>query len=241
MKEEPMRNLGLVAGILLVAAVAQAQDIRTAQSGSDAVQPSTGESVHRMETRSSGSASFSSMIAYGSFSLGGEERFGPLLVVQYSPNRLSLPAVDFFGGVLFQTGTSGPVDQRDLVPLASYLAPYYSPYSNYRNDYAYRMPALSVGLAFIGADVTFYMIQGNVRPYVGFGGSLAFWSYSDQLSSTLAPDAKAGLDIHLSNALSGFAEVRRLFGVPNFLGRSLPKFDGLTSVAIGVSFAPRLR
>jgi hypothetical protein len=231
-----MKKLGLVALIVLTSVAVHAQG-SLVRSGSDA----TVESGSRLEVRTRGGSTLSSMIAYGSFSIGGEERFGPMVLIQYSPNRFSTPAIDLFGGVLFQTGTSGSVDERNSVPLASYFAPYYSPYSDYRNDYAYRMPRLSVGLGYLGADVTFYMLQGDVRPYVGFGGSLAFWSFSSQLSSTLAPDAKAGLDIHLSNSLSGFAEVRRLFGVPNLLGTSLPRFDGLTSAAVGVSFAPRLR
>jgi len=236
-----MKKLGLVALLVLASAVALAQEGGTGQPGSGTLDPSAGAAGNRREMRSPGGTTFSSMIAYGSFSVGGEDRYGPLLLLQYSPNRFSMPAIDLFGGVLFQTGSLGPYDQRDFVPVASYLAPYYSPYSNYRNDYAYRAPHLSVGLAFLGADVTFYMLQGDVRPYVGFGGSLAFWSFSSQLSSTLAPDAKAGLDIHINNSLSGFAEVRRLFGVPNLWGSSLPRFDGLTSAAIGVSFAPNLR
>lgn len=235
-----MRKLGIVSLLALVGAVALAQDTGTTQPGADASKPEAGPQVSRGQW-SHGGSTFSSMIAYGSFSVGGEARYGPTLFIQYSPDRFSTPASDLFGGVLFQTGTSGPVDQREFVPVATYLAPYYSPYSSYRNDYAYRMPRLSVGLAFLGADVTFYMLQGDVRPYVGFGGSLAFWSFSSQLSSTLAPDTKAGLDIHLNNSLSGFVEVRRLFGVPNLLGSSLPKFDGLTTAAIGLSFAPKLR
>ncbi len=224
-----MKRLGIGVLVVLLAAAAQAQEAGVAQT------------ANRLELRSRGGTVLSSMIAYGSFSVGSEERFGPMLLLQYTPNRYSFPAVDVFGGVLFQAGTSGPVNQRDFVPLASYFAPYYSPYSDYRNDYAYRMPRFSVGLGFLGADVTFYMLQGDVRPYLGIGGSLAFWSYSNQLSSTLAPDAKAGLDIHISNSLSGFAEVRRIFGVPNLIGSSLPRFDGLTSAAVGVSFAPKLR
>ena len=236
-----MRKLGLVGWLVLVATVALAQDVRPAQPVPDESHPSGEPSGNRLEMRTRGGTTFSSMVAYGSFSVGGEDRYGPLLLLQYSPNRFSMPAIDLFGGVLFQTGSSGPVDQRDFVPVASYFAPYYSPYSNYRNDYAYRTPHMSVGLAFLGADVTFYVLQGDVRPYVGLGGSLAFWSFSSRLSSTLAPDAKAGLDVHINNSLSGFAEVRRLFGVPNLLGSSLPRFDGLTSAAVGVSFAPKLR
>jgi len=180
-------------------------------------------------------------VAYGSFSLGDEERFGPVMMLQYTPNRHTFPEVEFFVGALIQTSTSGMVDTRNLVPVQSYFAPYYSPFSDYRNDNFFRSPNFSIGLAFLGSDVTFFLLEGQVRPYVSFGGSLAFWSSTNRYSGTLAPDAKAGLDVRVNSSFSGFVEVRRMFGVPNLFGWDTPKFDGLTTAAIGVSFAPRLR
>jgi hypothetical protein len=184
---------------------------------------------------------FGLSVAFGSFSLGDEERFGPVLTLQYSPNRHSFPAVDLFLGALIQTGNSGMVDPRNMVPIQSYFTPYYSPYSDYRNDNYFRSPNFSIGLAFLGTDVTFFMLEGSVRPYVGLGGSLAFWSSSNRFGGTIAPDAKAGLDVRVNSSFSGFAEVRRMFGVPNLFGWDTPRFDGLTSAAIGLSFAPKLR
>jgi hypothetical protein len=182
-----------------------------------------------------------SAVAYGSFSLGDEERFGPMITLQYTPNRHTFPAIEFFAGALIQTGTSGVVDVRNLIPVQSYFAPYYSPFSDYRNDNYFRSPNFSIGLAFLGTDVTFFLLEGQVRPYIGIGGSLAFWSYTSRFSGTIAPDAKAGLDVRVNSSFSGFVEFRRMFGVPNLFGWNTPKFDGLTSAAIGVSFAPRLR
>ncbi len=182
-----------------------------------------------------------SMIAIGSFELGDEDRFGPILIVQYSPARRSMPAIDFFAGVLVQTGSSGIINEDEYIPVASMFAPYFSPYSDYRNDNLYRMPHTSIGLAFLGADVTFYLAESDVRPYVGLGGALAFWTYSRHLSGTFAPDAKAGLSVRLGSGFSGFAEVRRMFDVPNLAGLDVPRFGGVTSAAIGMSFAPRLR
>jgi hypothetical protein len=184
---------------------------------------------------------FGSAVAYGSFSLGDEQRFGPVITLQYTPNRHTFPAIEFFAGALIQTGTSGIVDTRDLVPVQSYFASYYSPFSDYRNDNYFRSPNFSIGLAFLGSDVTFFLLEGEVRPYVGFGGSLAFWSSTNRFSGTIAPDARAGLDVRVNSSLSGFAEIRRMFGVPNLFGWNTPKFDGFTSVALGMSFAPRLR
>jgi hypothetical protein len=231
--------IGLLIGGAVGISAAQEKGIALPAAGPGQV--TTEQAAKQTDYRGKGNQTFSSMVAYGSFSVGGEDRFGPMLVVQYSPRRFSRPSIDFFGGILIQTGTSGPVDAQNYIPLASYYTPYYSYYSDYRNDNYYRMPNFSIGMGFLGADVTFYMLEGEVRPYVGFGGSLALWTYSSRLSGTVAPDAKAGLDIHLSNSLSGFAEVRRMIGVPNLLNLSGPKFDGLTSAAIGVSFAPRLR
>lgn len=230
-------------GLLLIGstAILAAQEKGIASPLAGPGQVPTAQIGKQADYRTRGSQTLSTMVAYGSFSVGGEDRFGPMLVFQYSPRRYSGPAIDFFGGVLLQTGTSGPVDGQNYIPLASYYAPYYSPYSDYRNDNYYRMPNLSIGMGFLGADVTFYMLEGEVRPYLGFGGSLALWTYSSRLGGTVAPDAKAGLSVHLNNSLSGFAEVRRMFGVPNLLNLSGPKFDGLTSAAIGISFAPRLR
>ena len=188
-----------------------------------------------------GSQEFGPSVAYGSFSLGDEERFGPVITLQYTPNRHTFPALEFFVGALIQIGQSGVVDTRELVPVQSYFAPYYSPFSDYRNDNVYRSPNFSIGLAFLGSDVTFFMLEGPVRPYVSFGGSLAFWSSTNRFSGTIAHDAKAGLDIQVNSSFSGFVEVHRMFGVPNLFGWNTPKFDGLTSAAIGMSFAPKLR
>jgi hypothetical protein len=184
---------------------------------------------------------FGSTVAYGIFSLGDEERFGPVITLQYTPNRHTFPAIEFFAGALIQTGTSGMVDTRNLIPVQAYFAPYYSPFSDYRNDNYYRSPNFSIGLAFLGSDVTFFFLEGEVRPYVSFGGSLAFWSSTNRFSGAIAPEAKAGLDVRVNSSFSAFVEVRRMFGVPNLFGWNTPKFDGLTSVALGVSFAPRLR
>ncbi len=236
-----MRTIVIILLVIGVSTILVAQETGVVSPIAGTGQVSTPQTARQTNPRRTGIQSLSAMVAYGSFSVGGEDRFGPMLVLQYSPRVPAGPAIDIFGGVLLQTGKSGLVDGQDYISLASYYAPYYSPYSNYRNENYYRMPNLSIGMGFLGADVTFYMLEGEVRPYVGFGGSLALWTYSSRLSGTIAPDAKAGLNIHLSNSLSGFAEVRRLFGVPNLLNVSSPKFDGLTSAAIGFSFAPRLR
>jgi hypothetical protein len=180
------------------------------------------------------------MIAYGSVALSSEDRFGPMIILQYTPNRYWRPTVDLVSGVLIRTGKSGPTDERDYIPLVSQFASAYSPVSDYYDDGYYQRPQFSIGLAFLGADMTYYLAEGDVRPYVGVGASFAFWSYLSRFSGALAPSAKGGLDIRISGSFSGFAELRRMFGVANFVGPNTPKFDGLTAAAIGVSFEPQL-
>lgn len=236
-----MKTLVMTVMLVGIIAAAASQEKGIAPPAAGLGQVTIEQAAKHPDYQARGNQTISPMVAFGSFSVGGEDRFGPVFIIQYSPRRSSGPAIDLFGGLLIQTGSSEPLDGQNYIPLASYYVPYYSPYSNYRNDTYYRMPNFSIGMGFLGADVTFYILEGEVRPYVGVGGSLALWTYSSRLSGTVAPDAKAGLSIHLSNSLSGFAEVRRMFGVPNLLNVSGPKFDGLTSAAIGISFAPRLR
>ena len=224
------KRLSIVMMILLMTSVMPAQNA----GGTD-----HGSRPGGLQIR--GGREFGSTVAYGSFSLSDEERFGPIITFQYTPNRRTFPVIEFFAGALIQTGTSGVVDERNLIPVQSYFAPYYSPFSNYRNDNYFRSPNFSIGLAFLGSDVTFFLLEGQVRPFVGFGGSLAFWSSANRFSGTIAPDAKAGMDVRVNSSFSGFVEIRRMFGVPNLFGWNTPKFDGFTSAAIGVSFAPRLR
>ena len=225
-----LKTLSIFMMVLLMTSIMQAQSA----GGTDQGSRSGGLQIQ-------GGREFGSAVAYGSFSLGDEERFGPIITLQYTPNRRTFPVIEFFAGALIQTGTSGVVDTRNLIPIQSHFASYYSPFSDYRNDNYYRSPNFSIGLAFLGSDVTFFLLDGQVRPYVGFGGSLAFWSSSNRFSGTIAPDAKAGLDVRVNSSFSGFVEIHRMFGVPNLFGWNAPKFDGLTAAAIGVSFAPRLR
>lgn len=186
------------------------------------------------------SQSWSSMVAYGSLQLQGEERFGPAVLFQYTPRRYRGPAFDFHAGVLFQANETEAQNQNDYIPVASLLAPYESPYSDYRNENLFTMPHFSIGLAFLGADVTFYLSEGRVRPYLGLGSSLVFWSRASQLHAAVAPGMKAGLQASISTSFSGFVEARRMVGIHSFIGPESGRFNGMTSAAIGLTFAPQL-
>jgi len=232
----------LVLVLLLSEGIAQIPEPDQEQPQTKSAVGSQAQKPPRTVRRSS--SSIQSMIAYGSFALGDEERFGPMMLVQYSFNRTARPQFDVFAGVLFRTGSSGPIDEREYVPLASHFAyPYHSypSYGDYYTDPYYRRPLVSIGATFFGADVSLYLAEGDIRPYVGFGASFVFWSHLSSVSGTIAPNLKAGLDVRVADTFSAFGEVRRMFGVPTFIGPTTPKFDGLTAAAIGVSFAPRLR
>jgi hypothetical protein len=226
---------------LLVSSSLFAQRDETSSSSAPSTGVTSGESRVIGRGNSWSKPAFTSMVGYGNFALSNEDRFGPMIVLQYTPNRHWRPEVNLIGGVLIRTGNSDPTDQRGYIPVASQFASPYSPYSDYYNNGYYERPHFSIGMAFLGGEMTYYLTQGNVRPYVGVGASFAFWSYLNRFSGALAPSAKGGLDVRISNSFSGFAELRRMFGVANFVGPSTPKFDGLTAAAIGISFVPELR
>lgn len=210
-----------------------------AQSGS----PGFTDVQSNTPLRSVGSrnSAFKSMVAYGSYQLGEDTRYGPAIFLQYSPNYFSTPSLDIFVGTMLHFSGTNAINQQDYIPVAHLFAARYPlSYSTYyAEDYA--RPSFSIGLAFIGTNLTFYLTEGSVRPYAGIGGMLLFYPYADKIGGTLAPDAKVGLDVKISTVFAGFAELRRTFGVPSLIGPNSPKFGGLTAAAIGVSFAPQLR
>lgn len=236
-----MRRLVYLLFALLVSSSLFAQSEETSSSSATSAGIPSGEARSISRGRSWSRSTFTSMIGYGGVALSNEDRFGPMIVLQYTPDHHWSPEVNLIGGVLIRTGSSNPTDQRDYIPVASQFASPYSPYSSYANNGYYERPHFSIGMAFLGGEMTYYLAQGDVRPYVGVGATFAFWSYLSRFSGALAPSAKGGLDVRISNSFSGFAELRRMFGVANFVGPNMPKFDGLTAAAIGISFVPQLR
>ncbi|MBI3578149.1 MAG: hypothetical protein HY089_01905 [Ignavibacteriales bacterium] len=228
-----MKRAIILCVLMLVSAIAFAQS----------TEPGFTDAQAHTSARSFGSRSsaFKSMVAYGSYRLGEDTRYGPAIFLQYSPNYFSTPSLDIFVGTMLHFSGSNTINQQEYIPVAHMFAARYP--LNYSSYYAenYGRPSFSIGLAFIGTNLTFYLTEGNVRPYAGIGGMLLFYPYAEKIGGTLAPDAKAGLDIKISTAFAGFAEVRRTFGVPSLIGPNSPKFGGLTAAAIGVSFAPQLR
>ncbi|HAL56801.1 MAG TPA: hypothetical protein DCP63_10070 [Bacteroidetes bacterium] len=237
-----MKRISGVAAMLLMYATALAQLTETCLNQSpNATSSRRGSTSISSPTKGGSRSSLTTMIAYGSYRVDGEDRYGPMVLFRYAPNRLSSPSVEIFAGVQFRYGTSGIVDERDYVPVAGLFAPYYSPISNDRNPNYYRSPRFSLGLGILGTDLTFYFSDGSVRPYVGLSAMATLWSYEQKVNGTIAPGAKGGLDVRMSQGFTGFAEVRHAVGVPNLIGPDSPKFGGLWAAAFGVSFAPQFK
>ena len=90
----------------------------------------------------------------------------------------------------------------------------------------------------LGADMTVYLAEGDVRPYAGFGGMLLIFPYQG-IGATIAPAMKAGLLVNLDGGFSGFAEIKHVFGLPFSVGAPSTAFKELTGFAFGLSFTPR--
>ncbi len=230
--------------VLAVAVVLLAVSVASAQVVPGLLTPQQEQVVEKVVQKSSAfrSASrsnWSSALAYASFGIGGGERFGPTLFIQYTPNGRMNPMIDLYAGLMIGSGKSGPVNQDEYIPVASRWASNYSPYSNTINPYYYDYPRLSFGLMMLGGDVTYYFARGDVRPYVGAGAMVLGWGNQGTYSMTVAPAAKAGLQISMSSGLDGFAEVRHAVGVPSLIGPATEKFNGFTAAAFGISFFPR--
>ncbi len=120
------------------------------------------------------------------------------------------------------------IDVNDYTPLGI------------RNYFSRNQPTggIRFGAGFFGLDYTFYLADGDVRPYVGVGAMLLGWPYRSGFAGTIAPDVKAGLQANLTSGFSGFVEMKHILGLPIVAGGS-PPLRGFTGLAFGFAFAPR--
>lgn len=79
-----MKTLAIVVLILLTAMAAGAQEKGYTRSVGDPGQVSPEQTAKQPNDRSRGDLTLGSMLAYGSFSVGGEDRFGPMVIVLYA-------------------------------------------------------------------------------------------------------------------------------------------------------------
>ena len=152
------------------------------------------------------------------------------LLSRISPIRFECNA-----GVIFYNTSSSPIGQY----------PQHSPYIYQSNIYSadqFSQPrsSFNFGLGYIGSDVLYYFSDGKVRPYVAAGVEAVTWQMSEGFAGTLAPFARAGIEIAVNSSFTGFVEARYVYGFPNVLNQYSSSLNYVTDVAFGFSFAPQL-
>ena len=176
-------------------------------------------------------SAFSPIVAFSRYGLDGQFRNGLTLGLEYIPNRRSNPNFEFSGGVVL--GGSGHVQQFSVYEALPALQRNDS--FGFGNRYN-AAPRFGLGMAFLGIGAVYYLADGDVRPYIGIGANAYAWR---NYAGTVTPDVKGGLDVNIASGFSGFAEVRHSIGMPNFFTSRYSTFNGLTSFAFGIAFAPR--
>ncbi len=152
------------------------------------------------------------------------------LLAKVSPFRIELNA-----GVVLYNSAAAPSD------FSSVNQGYYSQ-SNLYAESQFSQPRfdLNFALAYVGTEGLFYFSDGKVRPYVAAGIQAITWRMDQGFGATLAPSARAGLEVGVSRSFSGFIEARYMYGFPNLLNQYSTSLKYVTSAAFGVSFAPQL-
>jgi hypothetical protein len=179
-------------------------------------------------------SAFSPIFSYGRYGIDGDFTSALIFGLAYSPNRRFNPELEFSGGlVLGRRGVYGEfVYQPLLYSRSSFMNPGYG-------GRAYTIPSYRLEMGFLGVGSVFYLAQGDVRPYVGAGLHVYSWQSQSSIVGTLSPEARAGLEITMSNGVWGFAEARHSIGMPNMFSGQASRFDGMTSFGFGFAFAPR--
>ena len=181
-------------------------------------------------------SSFAPLAAVTHYHLDGQSITGPTIGLQYFSREMSSSQFSLFGGVTLQPHgyeyyRNEPFIYSDPSQPYRMMPPVYNG--------AVRVSRFSLGLAFFGVDWRTYLADGSVRPYVGVGAQLVGWSSSSAYTGSILPEAKAGLDMHLTSGFSAFAEGQYSFGMPTLFGSRFSSLDDLFSFAVGISFAPR--
>lgn len=189
----------------------------------------------RSSSRSDSRGAFGITTGYAGFKIDDATRQGFDIDIHALVSRFSQVRVEFNAGVVLYNSSVG----------YSEYSPTYSPYIYQSNTYSesqFTQPRfnLNFALAYIGTDALYYFSEGKVRPYVAAGIKAVGWQMSEGFAGTLAPSARAGIEIDMNRSFSGFAEARYMYGFPNILNQYVSSLKYVTSVAFGVSFAPQL-
>ena len=225
-----MKQVVAVASLTLIISVASAQipvpDISQTPNTPASLREQKVSRVFR------NSSFFSPTVSYAGYTIEGQRLYGASLMLQYSMFRSRSESIDLLGGVMFRfRNATDPVDMENYTPLGIR-----DPYNDKEASQSLR--GLRLGLMMLGADMTVYLAEGDVRPYAGFGGMLLIFPYQG-IGATIAPAMKAGLLVNLDGGFSGFAEIKHVFGLPFSVGAPSTAFKELTGFAFGLSFAPR--
>lgn len=181
-------------------------------------------------------ASFAPLMGLSHYTLDDQAITGPTIGLQYLTREFSLIRFGLFAGVTLRPDglayyRTEPFISYDQSQPYRFQPPVY--------DGAVRTSRFAFALAFFGFDWRTYLADGGVRPYLGVGAQMVGWSYNNTFTGTIAPDAKVGLDVHLSSGLNAFAEGQYSFGMPTLFGSRFSSLRDLTTFAVGVTFAPR--
>ncbi|MGB2866873.1 MAG: hypothetical protein WBD36_00355 [Bacteroidota bacterium] len=180
--------------------------------------------------------SISPIAAVSRYVLDDHITIGPMIGVRFQSREFSSNAVGVSLGVILRPNGfveygSEPFTYHDPQPLYQLQPPLASR--------VMRQTRFGLGLGFFGFDWRTYLADGDIRPYVGAGASLIGWPSASSYAGTISPDIHAGVDVHLSRGVNAFAEAQYLFGSPTLFGSSGSSLSNITTLALGISFAPR--
>ncbi|HEY5615670.1 MAG TPA: hypothetical protein VIL52_06570 [Bacteroidota bacterium] len=158
----------------------------------------------------------------------GDSRTAPAMGMQYIPTDNSAHKLTFSGGIVWLPKSSSIVADNRFTGFGRY---------QYVDGGPYGQSSPSLALAYLGTEYRYYLLQGDIQPYVGAGAHALGWKYGAAWGSTLAPSMIGGVSAEISTIFSGYVELRQLIGLGTVLGTS--RFGGSTSVSAGFAFAPK--
>jgi hypothetical protein len=181
-------------------------------------------------------SSFAPLLGITHYVLDGQSTTGPTFGLQYFTREFSSSQFSLFGGVTLRPNgydyyRSDPFIYNEPSQPYRMTPPIYNG--------ATRVSRFSLSLTFFGFDWRTYLADGGVRPYLGVGAQFVGWSYSGTYTGTILPEAKAGIDVHLTSGFNAFAEGQYSFGMPTLFGSRFSSLKELFSFGLGISFAPR--
>ena len=180
--------------------------------------------------------SFAPIAGISHYVLDDQAITGPTMGIRYLTREVSSTRFSLFAGVTLRPSgieyfRTEPFIFTDNSQRFQLQPPVYGS--------AVRATRFAFGLGFFGFDWRAYLADGSVRPYLGVGAELVSWSSNGSFTGTVIPDAKAGLDVHVSSGFNAFVEAQYSYGMPTMFGSRISDLKDLAMFAVGVNFAPR--